>query len=171
MFRTFPCFLHIITMFTDLSTLFRAILQAAFVAGTLDITAACTQAYLARGTTPVQLLQFVASGVWGQSAFTGGKQSAAAGLGLHYLIAYSWATLFFFIYPFLQKYLQNNVQNLILMAIIYGAFVWGVMNLVILPVSNIPQRPFNPVQAAIGAGILMLCIGLPIVWFARRFYA
>jgi hypothetical protein len=158
-------------MFTDFSNLFRAIVFAAFIAGTLDITAACTHAYLARGTTPAQVLKFVASGIWGQSAFTGGSQSVFAGLGLHYLIAYSWATLFFFAYPFLQKYLPQAAQNLALMAIVYGGFVWSVMTFVILPMSNIPQRPFNPLQASIGAGILMVCIGLPIAWLARRFYA
>jgi hypothetical protein len=158
-------------MFTDFSHLFRAIVFAAFIAGTLDITAACAHAYLARGTTPVQVLQFVASGVWGQSAFKSGSQGAFAGLGLHYLIAYSWATLFFFMYPFLQQNLPKVAQNLAALAVAYGAFVWLAMTFAVLPLSNIPQRPFNPLYASIGAGILMVCIGLPIVWLAWRFYA
>jgi hypothetical protein len=159
------------TMFTDFSYLFRAIVLAAFIAGTLDITAACMQAYLVRGTTPVQVLQFVASGVWGQNAFTGGLQSVFAGLGLHYLIAYLWATVFFFAYPYVQHYLPKAAQNLVLMAVVYGAFVWSVMTFLVLPMSNISQGPFNPLQASIGAGILMICIGLPIAWCAQRFYA
>jgi hypothetical protein len=90
---------------------------------------------------------------------------------LHYLIAYSWATLFFFAYPFLQKILPNVAQNLVLMGVVYGVFVWTVMTFVVLPVSNIPQRPFNPLQASIGAAILVVCIGIPVAWRTHQFYA
>jgi hypothetical protein len=157
-------------MANDLSTLFRAILLAALFSGTLDITAACTQAYFTSGVPPMRVLHFVASGVFGQSAFTSGMQGASAGLGLHYLIAYSWAVLIFFLYPYLLKILPNIARNLALIGIVYGVFVWCVMNLIVLPNSNMPQRPLHLVNASIGAGIIVVCIGIPLVWSARRFY-
>lgn len=158
-------------MNNELSKLFRAIIQAALLAGTLDIVAACLQAFLMNGVSPVRVLQFVASGLFGPSAFTSGFQGAASGLGLHYLIAYAWTVVFFFLYPLVKKSLPKTAQNLAIMGIVYGGFVWCVMNFLVLPNSNIPQRPFNPVNASIGAGILMLCIGVPLAWCARRYYA
>jgi hypothetical protein len=158
------------TMNSELSKLFRAIVQAALLAGTLDISAACLQAYLMNGVPPVRVLHFVASGLFGPSAFTSGMQGAAAGLGLHYLIAYAWTVVFFFLYPFVKKALPKISQNLVVMMIVYGGVVWCVMNLLVLPNSNIPQRPLKPLNASIGAGILMLCIGTPLAWCARRYY-
>jgi protein-S-isoprenylcysteine O-methyltransferase Ste14 len=50
-------------------------------------------------------------------------------------------------------------------------FVWAMMNLVVLPLSNV-QRPktFDPSQAIIAALILVVCIGLPVSLLARRHF-
>ena len=45
------------------------------------------------------------------------------------------------------------------------------MNLIVVPLSRIPRSPFNPANAAIQAGILVVCIGLPISLLAHRHYA
>ncbi len=75
------------------------IVQAGLLAGTLDISAACIHAYLLRGTTPVQVLRYVASGVWGTDAFQGGTGIALQGLLFHFIIAFGWTVLFFLAYP------------------------------------------------------------------------
>jgi len=143
-----------------------AVLTTGLIAGTLDILAACTSAYIQRGTSPERLLQFVASGLFGADAFTGGATMAIAGLVMHFMIALSWTLLFYLLYPRLKFLRQNKIVS----GILYGAFVWVMMNLVILPVTNIPKSSFNPISALIGMVILMLMIGMPNAFRAPKYY-
>ena len=131
---------------------------------TLDIIAACLQYYMKTGIVPENVLKYVASAVFGKEAFTGGTLMSVCGLLFHFLIAFTFTTFFFFIYPRL-KFLSFNV---ILTAIFYGVFVWTIMNRIVLPLSNTPVTPFIWMGAAIAAGILSLCIGLPLAIIAKR---
>ena len=65
----------------------KAILAGGLIAGTLDLTAACVSAWLRSGVTPVQVAQFIASGVLGRGAFNGGAKTVALGVAFHFLIA------------------------------------------------------------------------------------
>ena len=138
-------------------TFVNAVLTTGAIAGTLDIISACISAYIQRGMSPERLLQFVASGLFGTDAFTGGVVMAIIGLVMHFMIAISWTLLFFILYPRLRFLRKNNIAT----GIGYGAFVWVIMNLVILPVTNIPKSSFNLKSALIGMVILMLMIGIP----------
>lgn len=140
------------------------ILAAGLLVGALDICAACLQYYIKTGKNPDNVLKFVASGVFGKEAFTGGALMSVCGLLFHFLIAFIFTTFFFFIYPRL-KFLSFNV---IITAILYGVFTWTVMNRIVLPLSNTPPLPFTWTGAAIAAGILTLCIGLPLSIIAKR---
>ncbi len=145
----------------------RVILQAGLIAGTFDILAAFTHAYLAGGATPERVLRFVASGVFGASAFTGGMWIAVAGLLFHYLIAIGWAAIFYMLYPTIRKASTNWVIN----GFVYGIIVWTLMNFVLVPLSNTAPHPIKFTQNTfIGLGIIMLCIGLPISWIVQRKY-
>lgn len=145
----------------------RIILQAGLIAGTFDILAAFTHAYLAGGATPERVLRFVASGVFGASAFTSGIWIAVAGLLFHYMIATGWAAIFYMLYPTIRKAPTNWVIN----GLVYGIIVWTLMNFVIVPLSNTAPRPFKFTQNTfIGLGIIMLCIGLPISLIVQRKY-
>ena len=147
-------------------TLLAAVLTTGLIAGTLDILAACISAYIQRGSSPERLLQFVASGLFGPDAFTGGISMAIVGLVMHFMIAISWTSLFYLLYPRLSLLRKNKIVA----GIIYGAFVWVIMNLVILPYTNIPKSPFNLTSAAIGMVILMLMIGMPNSFRAPKYY-
>lgn len=140
------------------------ILAAGLLVGTLDISAACLQYYIRTGKSPDNVLKFVASGVFGKEAFAGGALMSVCGLLFHFLIAFIFTTFFFFIYPRL-KFLSFNV---IITAILYGVFTWTVMNRIVLPLSNTPPLPFTWTGAIIAAGILTLCIGLPLSIIAKR---
>jgi hypothetical protein len=142
------------------------VLVTGLIAGTLDIIAACLSAYIQRGTTPEKLLQFVASGLFGADAFTGGTLMAITGLIMHFMIATSWTLLFYLLYPRLRFLRKNTITA----GIIYGAFVWIMMNFVILPITNIPKSSFNLTSAFIGMVILMLMIGMPNSVRAGRYY-
>jgi len=143
-----------------------AVLITGLIAGTLDILAACLSAYIQRGMTPDKLLQFVASGLFGADAFNGGATMAITGLLMHFMIAISWTLLFYLLYPRLAILRKNKI----LVGVIYGAFVWVMMNRVILPFTAIPKSPFNPVSALIGMIILMLMIGMPNSFRAPKYY-
>jgi len=145
--------------------LLKAILITGLIAGTLDILAAFGSAWLNSSTTPERVLQFVASGVFGMGAFSGGDAMILYGLVFHYAIATTWTAIFFvaagkFKFLVSQKWLSG---------ITYGCFVWLVMNLAILPLSNTPKFPFNINSAMVGTLILIAAIGIPISLMASRF--
>lgn len=141
------------------------ILKAGLLVGTLDITAACLNTWIVAGKGPEVVLKFVASGVFGrEEAFAGGWGMAAMGLLFHYLIALSFTWFFFRIFPKVKTW----VPNWILLGVLYGVFVWVVMNRLVVPLSNTPKGPFNLQSALINAGILIVCIGLPLAYMASR---
>jgi len=54
----------------------------------------------------------------------------------------------------------------------YGLFVWLMMTRVVVPMTLIgPPKTFNAVQAAIGALIIVFCVGTPIAVGAVRTFA
>src|SRR2546423_3357474 len=69
----------------------RAIFWGGLIAGTLDITYAIVFSYLRSGTSPVVILQSVASGLLGKVSFNGGVSTAAPGPFLHFLLAFTAA--------------------------------------------------------------------------------
>ena len=142
-----------------------SIIQAGLLAGTLDIAAACGMFWIRSGRDPMIVLKFVASGALGSDALSGGWGTNLLGLLFHFIIAFSWTILFFVIYPKLPKI------NWIVLGLTYGVIVWLMMNLVVLPMTKITQRPFDLNQALIGTVVLMVAIGLPVSFFCGRYYA
>ena len=143
------------------------ILKAGLLAGTLDILAACTQYYLMTGNNPVRVLKYVASGAFGTTALSGGTAAAVWGLVFHYMFAFGFTLLFFFIYPRLSILSKNKWVT----AIVYGLFVWMVMNLLIVPNSQVPKSPFVLSKALVAAAILICMISTPISFMIREYYA
>jgi hypothetical protein len=72
---------------------FASALTAGLVAGSLDITAACIQAYLKTSTTPLQVLKLWQWGSWIQRLSN--EICCSFGLLVHFIIAISF-TLFLF---------------------------------------------------------------------------
>ena len=144
---------------------YRTIFWAGLIAGTLDITAAFITSTL-RGGTPLRVLRYIAGGLLGPDAFSGGLGTAALGLALHFLIATSWAA----IYYAASRKLTVLVRQPVLCGLLYGIIpVWCVMNLVVIPLSALPKPTFTLSGVLIGASILMVCIGLPIALIVRRY--
>ena len=144
------------------------VLLAGFVAGTLDIAAACTQFYLKTGKGPGTVLRYIASGVFGwNQANEGGSTMLAWGLLFHYIIAFGLTIFFFWFFPKI-KWVQ---KNLIVTGLLYGIFAWIVTVLIIVPLSNTPPpAPFDIGKAVVAAIILMVCIGLPIAFIIGNYY-
>jgi hypothetical protein len=146
---------------------FMQILKAGLIAGTMDILAACIFVYIRTGHTHLRgILKFIASGVFGKAALDGGGPMIFAGLLFHFLIAGIFAAFFFWIYPRIQIASRNRLVT----AIIYGIFVWCVMNLAIVPLSHVASRPITLSNALINTGILIVCIGIPVSYIAHAYY-
>lgn len=147
--------------------LIASIAVTGLIAGSLDIAAALLAFLIATGKNPVRVLQFIASGVFGMDAFSDNPMMPVVGLIFHYFIAALWTTLFFIAYPKI-KFLS---KHWIVSGIAYAVIVWSIMTQVVLPLSNVPQQPFDPARAALAIAILIVCIGLPISFSAKRFYS
>ena len=143
------------------------ILLTGLLVGTLDAAAAVIQFIIPTVRNPVRIFEYIASGVFGMKAFSGGTVMVVIGLFFHYFIATAWTSLFFTVYPRIAWLGKNNVAG----GLLYGVFIWLMMNLVILPLSNVPQFPIRFAGAAIGMLILMLVVGLPISLSAHKYYS
>jgi uncharacterized membrane protein YagU involved in acid resistance len=142
------------------------ILLGGLIAGTLDISYACIYSYAVRGTSPVRILQSVASGALGENAFTGGTKTAALGLVFHFLIAFIAAA----VYYLASRQFRFLVTQAVICGILYGVCVYLVMNFVVLPLSAISFKMSYPWPALIsGLLIHMFGIGLPISLVVRRY--
>jgi hypothetical protein len=146
--------------------MWKSIIRAGLIAGLLDIAAASIQAYLIRGTTPGQILQFIASGFFGSSAYEGGMVMMMWGLFFHFVIAMSCAICFFILF----KPLHLEKLAWWLNAILIGLVAWLVTNLIVLPYSQIGSRPFVLHQVLIAVVILIVCIGGPLSLIAKNHF-
>jgi hypothetical protein len=142
-----------------------AILIGGAIGGLCDITYAVVFSWVMRGTSPVRILQSVASGLLGKPAFEGGWPTAALGLFLHFFIALSAAAIFYFAarrIPFLVRYA-------VLSGLLYGFLIFWFMRLVVLPLSAFPF----PIKFPLGPTVLelafhMFTVGVPIALAIRR---
>lgn len=146
--------------------LLKAILIAGLIIGLLDGLAAVVSSYIQREVTPDRVFRYVASGVFGKDAFAGGTPMALAGLFFHFVVATGWSTLFFLLYPRL-KFLSWNKY---IIGMVYGVFVLFSMNLVIIPLSNVPNPNTGSVHLP-QLFIHMFIVGLPISLLANRYYS
>ncbi len=143
----------------------KIIFLAGFIAGSLDILSAFIDHYIQSGKGPEGVLKFIASGVFGQEAFSDGDKMIFFGLLFHFIIAFCFTIFFYWLYqrvPFLQ-------HNVFVTAILYGLFIWVVMSLIVVPLSNTNKYPFHSVNAIKSLLILICMIGLPLSLVMKYF--
>ena len=146
---------------------FRRVLLTALVAGTLDILTAYTKGFIQSGHISKRMFQFIAGGALGlKDSMAGGIGVILLGVFFHYFIAFSFTLFFFLIYPKVSILSVNKYVS----GLVYGIFVWLVMNEIVWPLSRLPRYPFNLQNAIIEALILMVMIGLPISLSAYSYY-
>ena len=150
-------------LFQNLAT---AILITGLVAGTLDGLAAIIQFLTKGGKSPEVIFKYIASAAIGKKAMTGGIEMILLGIFFHFLIAFAFTVFFYWLYPHI-KFLSWQP---LLTGIIYGLFVWLIMNQVVIPLSKLKQAPFDISKAAVAAGILVVCVGIPISLLANKHY-
>lgn len=142
----------------------RAILVGGGIAGICDISYACGF-WALRGAAPSRVLQSVASGLLGANAFDSGAAAATLGLALHFLIALLFAAAF----VLASERVEILARRAILCGAIYGFLIFGLMNLVVLPLSAFPREvSFAPAATISGLLVHTFLVGVPIALAARR---
>jgi len=151
------------------SNLFKPIVIGGLIAGAFDITYACVFFGIRNHVTPIRILQSVARGALGQSAFQGGLKTAALGLLFHFLIALTAAA----VYVFASRALRFMITHAVVCGILYGLAVYLFMYGIVMRVSAIHSTalPWVYPWAVLIPNLLihMLGIGLPIALVARRY--
>ncbi|MEI6409951.1 MAG: DUF1440 domain-containing protein [Bacteroidota bacterium] len=153
--------------FPKQKTALNTILISGLAAGVLDAFAGVIVYFIWFGFNPLQVLQYIATGIYGAAAMTGGFPMVLAGLVLHFLIAYVVATIYFFAYPQISILRKYKVAA----GLVFGLGVWLVMNLLVLPNSNVPPAPFDAGLATVGILWHMLLVGLPISLITAGYYS
>ena len=137
-----------------------AILLAGFIAGTIDIGAAC----LINSRDPIFICQAIASGVLGKSSFHSGLSSAGLGLVLQWGMSIIIAGIYIVaaqILPVLQR-------GWIAFGLAYGVGIYFVMNLIVVPLSRAGGKGYHFVPVKFAEDMVaMLVFGTIVAWFAR----
>ena len=134
------------------------------VGGLLDIIYALVLWGVILGDNPTGVLQSIASGLLGSSAFEGGISTALLGLALHFLIAFLMALA----YVLAATRMPLLTSRPWLMGAAYGVVLYAVMNFVVVPLSAIGFRPpsfWGSVRALLPHVIF---VGPAIALFAAR---
>jgi hypothetical protein len=136
------------------------------IAGILDITSAFVIAEL-KGTGSIRMLQGIASGLLGPRSFEGGMATAGLGLAIHFLIAFTAASVFYAA----SRKLTFLTQHAVTSGLLYGIAVYLSMYWIVVPLAFVNTR--HSVSRDVTAVIIhMLLIGLPISlivrWHSRR---
>ena len=142
----------------------RTILTATLVCGALDIASAFTFAGL-RGDSPIQVLQSVARGPFGDAMRNGGATAALVGLVVHFAIMAvmvsvfvggAWRLPLFAAHPLIA-------------GIAYGFALYLVMYWIVLPLrwpASFPSLKLAGVASALFAHIV--CVGIPLALITMR---
>ncbi len=146
------------------------ILWLCLLTGTLDGILSIIFSYPAN---PAQSYQYIASGLFGTTAFTA-NYMVFWGVLFHYLIASAFSVVFFLLYPNFKSVIKNKY----ILALVFGLLIWTISTFGILPLSNVPDIKGvakYPWQLSLVASIislagLSLCVGLPIALVANKYY-
>ena len=138
----------------------RMILISGFIAGTIDVGAAC----LINSVGPVVILKAIAAGILGPASFRGGAAVAALGLILQWLMSWAIAA----VYLVAAGNMPVLRRRWILSGLAYGMAVFIVMNFIVMPLSAVGHVPTFTVIRFVGNLLAMCLFGLIISYFTSR---
>ena len=141
---------------------FQAIFWGGLIVGILDLAYAIV-VYSPRH--PILIPQTIASGLLGWKAYHGGIASAVLGVMLHFVIAFSAAT----VYYLASRKLTFLTRRAVLFGMLYGAVVYLFMHLVVLPLSAVTRFHVSLIYPVAEFVEHWFFVGLPIALSVRRF--
>jgi uncharacterized membrane protein YagU involved in acid resistance len=147
-----------------MSSALYAVLWGGLIAGVLDTIDAVIVFKLVLGMNPIQILQYIASGVLGQESFRGGLATAALGALIHFSIAFSVAAIYYVVSTTVGSLSRKPIRY----GLLYGVVVYLMMTYVVLPMSAVPPIPFSLALFLNGTIGHALFVGLPIAVCSRR---
>jgi uncharacterized membrane protein YagU involved in acid resistance len=139
------------------------IVAGGLVAGALDIIDAAIF-FGFRGVSPVVILQSIASGLLGRSAYQGGGRTAVLGLALHFFIAHVVAAVF----VVASRLRPALIARPVAWGAVYGVGVFFTMRNVVLPLAGLPPASFSWPVFLNGITIHVIGVGIPIALITRR---
>jgi hypothetical protein len=146
----------------------RIIVFSWLIVGTLDILSAFVDYYIATRKNPLAVLTYISSGAFGESALSGGAGMMVAGLFFPSFLSFFFPVFFFFFSTKVAFFL-----NRVLTGIVYGIFIWIVMNLIVVQLSGAPHSPIpamKPLKVLKSMSILIVMIGLPLSFIAYNYF-
>ncbi len=146
-----------------LRTVPKAILWGGLIAGALDAVDGVV-AFGLQGLNPIQVLQYIASGLLGPASFKGGIATAALGTVFHFFIAFVAAA----VYVAASSRITILKNRPILFGLMFGVVVYLFMNYLVLPLSAVAPSPFSLgmfLNSVIGHAVF---VGLPIALYASK---
>jgi hypothetical protein len=155
--------LLVTTLLASRQSAWRYVVLGGLALGTLDLIFACTFWGALRGLAPVRILQSIAAGVQGSTAFGGGAGSAMLGALCHYFIAIMmvcWYTL-------AGARLRTLIEHPVRYGLPYGLLLYGVMTYLVVPLSNAPQPTKIYLPWMVASIIMHAVFGVICAWFAR----
>lgn len=142
----------------------RVIAVATLLCGTLDIADAAIFT-VAHGHNPLVMLRSIAACLLGPAAMRGGNAMSLLGLGLHFLIAAFWASLFVLL---LSPTIAARRYPLAV-GTVYGLLIYVVMNYLVLPHTALHILLPQPGPGMVnGVLALVLLFGVPLGLLSRK---
>jgi hypothetical protein len=143
----------------------KAIVAAGLACGIMDYTAACVTWWLRARVTPARIGQSIASGLLGPRSFHGGYGTALLGFSIHFLIAFTAATVFYLA----SRKLRFMTEHFLVAGVLYGVAVYTFMYWVVMPLSAVRRGPFSLELTILAIVTHIFCVGLPIAIAVRKF--
>jgi hypothetical protein len=139
------------------------ILAGGLICGVMDISAAFIIWGL-RGVSPFRVLRGIAAGLLGPDSLKGGASTAFLGGAIHFLIAFTAATIFYLA----SRKLPFLTQRAVISGVAYGVLVYVFMYWVVIPLSA-THRAATVRDTVTAIFVHIVCVGLPISLSVRRF--
>lgn len=140
-----------------------AVALGGLLAAALDLVYAFT-VYGARGVTPLQIVQSIASGVFGREAYRGGIEFGVVGAAMHFSMTVVMAAVFVVSSAKSPPLLRSPLTA----GVVYGMGLFVVMNYIVVPLSA--AYPGTRPTGWLYAGSIFAhtaLVGVPIAMIAK----
>ena len=144
------------------------LLRAGLLTGIIDGSFSSILSVAFYGSTVTRLFQGVAATLLGPQAFDGGTRTALLGVLMHFGVAFGWSAVFLLLVsrpPWIRRVLASR-YGVVMVAAIYGPFIWLVMSLVVIPLL-VHRAPAITIRWWVQLIGHFPFVGLPIVAASR----